>query len=267
MGILQDKIGVVTGAGQGIGRAIAMSYAREGANVVIADFNADSGEETAALIRDAGGEAAFIQGDVSKEDSVKAMVDFALRQYGRLDIACNSAAVSRGSGPIHEYQREVFDATLEMCLTNTWLCMKYEIAAMLQAGGGAIVNISSNSSLRGQAYNTAYAAAKGGVINYTRNLALDYALDNIRVNAVSPGLIETPLTGPLRGHPDSLQAYMDNIPMSRAGQPEEIAKVMLFLASDLASYVTGQEIAVDGGVTAWNGQPRFTRIFGDITIP
>jgi meso-butanediol dehydrogenase/(S,S)-butanediol dehydrogenase/diacetyl reductase len=138
---------------------------------------------------------------------------------------------------------------------------------LMKQGGGSIINTASISGTRADYGFNAYAAAKGGVLNYTRNLALDYALDGIRVNAISPGLIETPLTGPLRGHPDSLQAYMDNIPMSRAGQPEEIAKVMLFLASDLASYVTGQEIAVDGGVTAWNGQPRFTRIFGDVTIP
>jgi meso-butanediol dehydrogenase/(S,S)-butanediol dehydrogenase/diacetyl reductase len=137
----------------------------------------------------------------------------------------------------------------------------------LMKQGGSIINIASVSGTRADYGFNAYAAAKGGVLNYTRNLALDYALDNIRVNAVSPGLIETPLTVPLRGHPDALQAYMDNIPMSRAGQPVEVAKVMLFLASDLASYVTGQEIAVDGGVTAWNGQPRFTRIFGDVTIP
>ena len=149
MGLLDNKVGIVTGAGQGIGRAIAVSYAREGAKVVIADFNAEMGNETVTLITEAGGDAAFIQGDVSKEDSVKDAVDFAVSTYGRLDIACNSAAVSRGSGPIQDYEREVFDQTLEMCLTNTWLCMKYEIKAMLNTGGGAIVNISSNASLRG----------------------------------------------------------------------------------------------------------------------
>ena len=136
-----------------------MTYAREGASVVVADFNAEAGQETVALIKQAGGNAIFVQGDVSKEEQVAATIKTVIDSYGRLDIACNSAAVSRGSGPIHLYERDVFDQTLEMCLTNTWLCMKYEIAQMLEQGGGAIVNISSNASLRGQAYNTAYAAA------------------------------------------------------------------------------------------------------------
>jgi NAD(P)-dependent dehydrogenase (short-subunit alcohol dehydrogenase family) len=192
MGLLENKVGVVTGAGQGIGRAIAMSYAREGASVVVADFNEAMGHETVELIRQAGGTASFIHGDVSKEDSVQAMVKAVVDTYGRLDIACNSAAVSRGSGPIHEFERGVFDQTLEMCLTNTWLCMKHEIAAMLENGGGAIVNISSNSSLRGQAYNTAYAAAKGGVNILTKSSAAEYGAMGIRINAVSPGVIRTP---------------------------------------------------------------------------
>ena len=151
MSALSNKIGLVTGSGQGIGRAIALSFAREGAKVVVADFNEEMGQQTVELITNAGGTASFIYGDISKEDAVKTTIDFVLTTYGRLDIACNSAAVSRGSGPIHEYERNIFDQTLEMCLTNTWLCMKYEIAAMLENGGGAIVNISSNASLRGQA--------------------------------------------------------------------------------------------------------------------
>ncbi len=131
MGLLEDKAGIVTGAGQGIGRAIAMACAREGASVVVADFNEETGAETVRLIEEAGGTAAFVHGDVSDEASVQAMVETAVRTYGRLDIACNSAALSRGAGPIHEYSREVFDQTLEMCLTNTWLCLNYYLAAML----------------------------------------------------------------------------------------------------------------------------------------
>ncbi len=141
MNLLENKAGLVTGAGQGIGRAIAECLAREGARVVVADFNREMGEETAAGIRDAGGEAHFIFGDVSDEASVAEMVAATVEHFGQLDIACNSAALSRGAGPIHEYSREVFDQTLEMCLTNTWVSNKYEIPAMLAARRGANVNI------------------------------------------------------------------------------------------------------------------------------
>ena len=248
MVMLENKVGVVTGAGQGIGRAIAMSYAREGAKVVVADFNEEMGNETVSLIREAGGEATFAFGDVSKEDSVKAMVDAVLAAYGRLDIACNSAAVSRGAGPIHEFERDVFDQTLEMCLTNTWLCMKYEIAAMLESGGGAIVNISSNASLRGQAYNTAYAVAKGGVNILTKSSAAEYGSQGIRINAVSPGVIRTPgIEQYFEEQPDMAEGLKKAAVMNRLGEPNEIAEAVTFLSSDRASFITGQLLSVDGG--------------------
>ncbi len=248
MRMLEGKIGMVTGAGQGIGRAIAMSYAREGASVVVTDFNEETGAETAGLIRDAGGEAQFVFGDVSKEASVKDAVDFALASYGRLDIACNSAALSRGSGPIHLYEREVFDQTLEMCLTNTWLCMKYQIPAMLDAGGGAIVNISSNASLRGQAFNTAYAAAKSGVNLLTKSSAAEYGAQGIRINAVSPGVIRTPgVEKYFEEQPQMAEGLKKAAAMNRLGEPEEIAEAVTFLSSDRASFITGQLLSVDGG--------------------
>ena len=248
MGLLENKVGVVAGAGQGIGRAIAMSYAGEGASVVVADFNEAMGNETVELIRQAGGTASFIHGDVSKEDSVQAMVKAVVDTYGRLDIACNSAAVSRGSGPIHEFERGVFDQTLEMCLTNTWLCMKHEIAAMLENGGGAIVNISSNSSLRGQAYNTAYAAAKGGVNILTKSSAAEYGAMGIRINAVSPGVIRTPgVEKYFEEQPKIAEGLKKAAVMNRLGEPEEIAEAVTFLSSDRASFITGQLLSVDGG--------------------
>lgn len=248
MGMLADKVGMVTGAGQGIGRAIALSYAREGARVVVADFNQETGNETVRLIADAGGEAVFMHGDVSKEDSVKAVVDAAVATWGRLDIACNSAAVSRGSGPIHTFERDVFEQTLEMCLTNTWLCMKHEIAAMLAGGGGAIVNISSNASLKGQAFNTAYAAAKGGVNTLTRSAAGEYGSKGIRINAVSPGVIRTAgIEKYFEEQPDMAERLRRRAIMKRLGEPEEIAEAVSFLSSDRASFITGQLLSVDGG--------------------
>ena len=248
MATLENKTGIVTGAGQGIGRAIARCYAREGARVIVADFNEDMGQETVALIHQDGGEATFVFGDVSKEDSVKAMVDKAVATYGGLHIACNSAALSRGSGPIHEYERGVFDETLEMCLTNTWLCMKYEIPAMLASGGGAIVNISSNASLRGQAYNTAYAAAKGGVNVLTKSSAAEYGAQGIRINAVSPGVIRTPgVEKYFEEQPKIAEGLKKAAVMGRLGEPEEIAEAVAFLSSDRASFITGQLLSVDGG--------------------
>jgi len=248
MTLLEDKVGIVTGAGQGIGRAIAEVYAREGAKVVVADFNEAAGQETVDRITAAGGQAVFQFGDVSKEASVQAMVEAAVSAFGGLNIACNSAALSRGSGPIHDYDREVFDQTLEMCLTNTWLCMKYEIPAMLASGGGAIVNISSNASLRGQAYNTAYAAAKGGVNILTKSSAAEYGAQGIRINAVSPGVIRTPgVEKYFEEQPKIAEGLKKAAVMNRLGEPEEIAEAVAFLSSDRASFITGQILSVDGG--------------------
>jgi NAD(P)-dependent dehydrogenase (short-subunit alcohol dehydrogenase family) len=247
MGLLDGKIGLVTGSGQGIGRAIALSYAAEGAQVVVSDINEETGNETVRLIAHAGGTAFFVRCDVSEESSAKALVDTTLRHYGRLDIACNSAALSRGSGPIHLYERTVFDQTLDMCLTSTWLCMKYEIAAMLE-NGGAIVNISSNASLRGQAYNTAYAAAKAGVNILTKSSAAEYGARGIRINAVSPGVIRTEgLEKYFAEQPDKEEGLRRAAVMNRLGEPAEIAEAVSFLSSDRASFITGQILSVDGG--------------------
>lgn len=247
MGLLDNKSGIVTGAGQGIGRAIALAYAEAGAKVLVSDVNDDMGAETVRLITSAGGEAVYVHCDVSDEDSVRAMVDTALQAFGRLDIACNSAALSRGSGPIHLFDRGVFDQTLEMCLTNTWLCMKYEIAAMLEHGG-AIVNISSNASLRGQAYNTAYASAKAGVNILTQSSAAEYGAQGIRINAVSPGVIRTPgLEKYFEEQPDKAEGLRKKAVLNRLGEPHEIADAVCFLSSERASFITGQILSVDGG--------------------
>lgn len=248
MAELSGKVALVTGAGVGIGRAIAQVLAREGARVLVVDFNEDTARETAAGIRAAGGEAVPHVADVSDESCVQAMVRAAVDTFGGLHVACNSAAVSRGSGPIHGFTREVFDHTLTMCLTNTFLCMKHEIAHMLEAGGGSIVNISSNASLRGQPYNTAYAAAKSGVNLLTKSSASEYGHKGIRINAVSPGVIRTPgVERYFEEQPKIAEGLKQAAAMRRLGEPQEIAEVVCFLASDRASYITGQLLSVDGG--------------------
>lgn len=246
---LDSKVGLVTGGGVGIGRAICEAFAREGAKVIVADFNAETGQATVDKIKEAGGEAHFVCTDVTEEDQVKAMIDAAIEVFGGLDIACNSAAVSRGSGPIHEYERSVFDDTLEMCLTNTWLCLKHEVGAMLDLGkGGSIVNISSNSSLRGQPYNTAYAAAKSGVNVLTKSSAVEYGKKGIRINAVSPGVIRTPgVEKYFQEQPKLAEGLERSAAMNRIGEPHEVAEAVVFLCSDKASFITGQLISVDGG--------------------
>ena len=246
--LLSDKIGLVTGGGMGIGRAICLAFAREGAKVVVADFNPESGAETVQLICENGGDALFVQADVSDEAQVKAMVETAVNHYGRLDIACNSAAVSRGSGPIHLFEKRVFDDTLNMCLSNTWLCQKYELEAMLEQGAGSIVNISSNASLRGQVYNTAYAAAKAGVNILTQSSAAEYGSKGIRINAVSPGVVRTPgVEKYFAEQPKIAEGLKRAAVMNRLGEPEEIAEAVVFLCSDRASFITGQILSVDGG--------------------
>lgn len=249
MAELVGKASLVTGAGVGIGRAIAVKLASEGASVLVVDFNEETARETVGLIRNAGGQAELFVADVSDETRVTAMVETAVSTWGSLDIACNSAAVSRGSGPIHTFEKAVFDQTLELCLTNTFLCMKCEIEAMLaQESGGSIVNISSNASLRGQPYNTAYAAAKSGVNLLTKSAASEYGHKGIRINAVSPGVIRTPgVEKYFEEQPKIAEGLKQAAVMRRLGEPSEIAEAVSFLASDRASFITGQLLSVDGG--------------------
>lgn len=249
MAELEGKSALVTGAGVGIGRAIALTMAGQGARVVVADLNEETAQETATLIREAGGDAHTFVADVSDEQRVSAMVEFTVKTFGSLDVACNSAAVSRGSGPIHTFDKAVFDQTLDLCLTNTFLCMKYEIEAMLeQTSGGSIVNISSNASLRGQPYNTAYAAAKSGVNLLTKSAAAEYGHKGIRINAVSPGVIRTPgVEKYFAEQPKIAEGLKQSAVMRRLGEPSEIAEAVCFFASDRASFITGQLLSVDGG--------------------
>lgn len=250
MGELAGKSALVTGAGVGIGQAIALAMAAAGARVLVVDLNEETAEATRAAITEAGGEAVTFIADVSDETRVAAMVQCAVDSFGQLDIACNSAAVSRGSGPIHTFEKAVFDQTLDLCLTNTFLCMKYEIEAMLASGGGSIVNISSNASLKGQPYNTAYAAAKSGVNLLTKSAASEYGHKGIRINAVSPGVIRTPgVEKYFEEQPKIAEGLKQAAVMRRLGEPSEIAEAVTFLASDRASFITGQLLSVDGGAS------------------
>ena len=250
MGELAGKSALVTGAGVGIGQAIALAMAAAGAKVLVVDLNEETAEATRAAITEACGEAVTFIADVSDETRVAEMVQCAVDSFGQLDIACNSAAVSRGSGPIHTFEKSVFDQTLDLCLTNTFLCMKYEIEAMLASGGGSIVNISSNASLKGQPYNTAYAAAKSGVNLLTKSAASEYGHKGTRINAVSPGVIRTPgVEKYFEEQPKIAEGLKQAAVMRRLGEPSEIAEAVTFLASDRASFITGQLLSVDGGAS------------------
>ena len=187
---------------------------------------------------------------MSKEESVKAMVESALQYCGRLDIACNSAALSRGSGPIHEFEREVFDQTLEMCLTNTWLCMKYEIPAMLARGGGAIVAISSLGSRRVIPDYVTVGTSKAAIEALVRYLGVELAPHGINVNAISPTFVDTPQVAMLLDDPDFKAGLLARIPLNRVGGTEDLVGAAIFFCSDASSFITGQILGIDGGLTA-----------------
>jgi len=245
------KAALVTGGGTGIGRATALAFARAGARVVVAGRRAAEGEGTVRQIRDAGGEATFVATDVTDEAAVRALVDAAVATYGRLDAAFNNAGNVGQPGPLTDLSAEGFAYTVAGNLTSVWLCMKYEIPAMLGRGGGAIVNNASNLGHIGMPNMAAYAAAKHGVVGLTQAAALEYAAQGIRVNAVSPGSIETPMGEQAFGSIENYRQVMaPNHPVGRIGLPEEVASAVLYLSSDNAGFITGQALLIDGGYTA-----------------
>ena len=249
---LTGKVALVTGGSSGIGRAAALSFSREGAKVVVADVHVDGGQETVQMIEVSGGEAVFAKADVSKAADVEAMVSKAVETYGRLDCAFNNAGIHTGAKiPTHEYSDEEWNRIISVNLTGVWLCMKREIALMLKQGAGAIVNTSSAAGLHGVPGAAAYTASKHGVAGLTKAAALEYADQNIRVNAVCPGIIDTPMIRQIiDSNPTPEEAYIQREPVKRLGTPEEVAEAVVWLCSDAASFVTGLAMPVDGGYVA-----------------
>ena len=250
---LEGKVALITGGGSGIGRASALRFAVEGASIVASDLSEASAVETVAAVREAGGEATAVAGDVVSNDDAKAMVQAAIDAYGKLDVLVNSAGVSgRVEGVSHE---EVWDKVMDVNLKGTYLVSWHAVPEMEAAGGGSIINLASIMALvgypvgMGGGFNP-YNASKGGVLQFTRNLAIDLARKNIRVNCICPGYVETNMTRRLTENPESYEALKGRHPMGRLGQPDDIANAALFLASDEAAFVTGAPLIVDGGYTA-----------------
>ena len=250
-GQLDGKVALITGAGSGIGRASALAFAREGAKVAVADIVVEGGEETVRMVKAAGGEAFFIKVDVANAADVEAMVNAVVDTYGRIDCAYNNAGIEGRLASTDEYPEDMFDKVIDINLTGVWLCMKYELPQMLKQGGGAIVNTASGAGLIGVAGMSAYVASKHGVVGLTKTAALEYAKSGIRVNAVCPGLIQTPMVERITAEQPQLgEALVAAEPVGRTGKPEEIAESVVWLSSDAASFVTGHAMSVDGGFVA-----------------
>ena len=247
----QNKVAFVTGGANGIGRATALAFAREGANVVVADVSEEGNQETSHMIEELGGRTLSVRCDVSRPEDVKAALDTALEAFGRLDFAFNNAGVEQPITAAGEITEEEWNRIIRINLSGVFLCMKYEIPLMLKQGGGAIVNTASGAGVKGFAGQAAYTAAKHGVVGLTKSAALDYASQNIRANAVCPGIIATPMMNRFTGGTaKGEQRVIAQEPIGRMGKPEEIAATVVWLCSDAAAFVVGHAMIVDGGQTA-----------------
>jgi NAD(P)-dependent dehydrogenase (short-subunit alcohol dehydrogenase family) len=250
-GDFTGKVAFVTGAASGIGREAALAFGREGVRVVVADVSEQGNEETARMIEAQGGRALHVRCDVTRAAEVKAALDKAVEAFGRLDFAFNNAGIEpRTPAPTADYDEEEWNRIIDVDLRGVFLCMKYEIPLILKQGGGAIVNTSSGAGLIGIKGSPAYTAAKHGVIGLTRAAALDYAAQNVRINAVCPGYIETPMmTRFTGGTAEGRAKVVSEEPIGRMGRPQEIANAVLWLCSDASSFIVGHALVVDGGQT------------------
>lgn len=245
---LAGKVAIVTGGASGIGRAAALALARQGARLVVADVDVDGGQATAQAIVAAGGAATFVRTDVSAATEVQAMVDRAVATYGRLDCAFNNAAINDEHAPAADLDEALWDRTIAINLKGIWLCLKYEIPAMLASGGGAIVNTASVVGLTGRRETPAYVASKHGIIGLTKATALDYGKRGIRVNAVCPGTIRTAMYVRRLGDDPAIDARLaTETPLGRLGLPEDVAEAVVWLCSEASSFVTGHSLVIDGG--------------------
>ena len=248
---LKNKVALVTGGGSGIGRATALAFAREGAKVAVADLQVDNGNETVRFIEENGGQALYIKCDVSKATEVEAMIRQCADRFGRLDCAFNNAGILGEMATTADCTEDNFDRIINTNLKGVWLCMKYEIPQMVIQGGGSIVNTASNAAVRGVPELPAYSASKGGVLQLTRTAAVETAVSGVRVNAINPGLISTPMVHQQQeSNPETVEGFIKEHPMGRMGEPEEIAEAVVWLCSDAASFVTGHIMSVDGGISA-----------------
>lgn len=243
------KVILVTGGSSGIGRATSILFARHGAKVVIGDINA-AGEETVEAIKSEKGEATFIQTDVRNAEEVKNLIVTAVKTYGGLNCAFNNAGILPPMAMLADTEESTFDQTFDVDVKGVFLAMKYEIQQMLKTGGGVIVNNASIAGLIAERGLSAYVAAKHAVIGLSKAAAIEYAAQGIRINAIAPGLVRTPMTKHWEDDPETRQFFIVNTPIGRFAQPDEIANMVLFLCSDLASFAAGQTFVVDGGYTA-----------------
>lgn len=251
-GRLDNKVALITGGASGIGRATALIFAREGAQLIIADMNEEGGQQTVHMVTENGGHATFVQVDITQAAAVEMMITQAVETYGRLDCAHNNAGIlGTPFMRLPDYTEAEWDRIMNINLKGVWLCLKYEIPQMLQQGGGSIVNTASAAGLIGSAAFPIYDASKHGVIGLTKSAALQYAKQGIRINAVCPGVIRTPMVDEgIKINPRFEAGATTQNPSGRLGQPEEVAEAVAWLCSDAASFTTGHSLSVDGGILA-----------------